>query len=37
MALVLRDYEVHLKGVFETDRVERVDTMYEKNLVPIRR
>jgi hypothetical protein len=33
MALVLRDYEVHLKEAFDTDRVERVDTMFEKNVV----
>jgi hypothetical protein len=31
MALVLRDYEVHLKGALETERVER-DTMFEKNI-----
>jgi hypothetical protein len=34
MALVLRDYEVHLKGAFETDNVERMDTILEKNIVP---
>jgi hypothetical protein len=33
MALVLRDYEVYLKGVFEIDRVERVDTIVEKDFV----
>jgi len=33
MALVLRDYEVHLKGAFEIDRMDRVDTMVEKNIV----
>ena len=33
MALVLRDYEVHLKGVFETEKVERSDPIVEKNVV----
>jgi hypothetical protein len=37
MALVLRDYEVHLKGAFEIDRVDRADTIVEKNVVPGRR
>lgn len=37
MALVLRDYEVHLRGAFEIDRVDRVDTIVEKNVVPGRR
>jgi hypothetical protein len=33
MALVLRDYEVHLKGVFEIDRLERADMIVVKNVV----
>jgi hypothetical protein len=37
MALVLRDYEVRLKGAFEIDRVDRVGTVFEKNVAPGRR
>ncbi len=33
MALVLRDYEVHLKGAFEVDGLERADTTVVKNVV----
>jgi hypothetical protein len=33
MALVLRDYEVHLRGAFEIDRLERADTTVVRNVV----